>query len=90
MEEVKFINEIEKVKSKVEELNRFKVFYGIELCVSAEFTHILIIFDDAMSVTEIEDAVIECLGLKRSDWGNTEINVSEDKLKKLGHGLICR
>lgn len=80
---VKFINEIEKVKSKVEELNRFKVFYGIELCVSAEFTHILIIFDDAMSVTEIEDAVIECLGLKRSDWGNTEINVSEDKLKKL-------
>ncbi|WP_455047587.1 TrlF family AAA-like ATPase [Mogibacterium diversum] len=85
---VGFIREIEKVKNKFEELNPikgnlFKVFYGIELCVSAEFTHILIIFDDKMSVTEIEDAVISCLGLKRTDWANTEINVSEDKLKKL-------
>ncbi|ACV50627.1 SMC domain protein [Lancefieldella parvula DSM 20469] len=85
---VGFISEIEKVKNQFEELNPikgnlFKVFYGIELCVSAEFTHILIIFDDKMSVTEIEDAVIGCLGLKRNDWANTEINVSEDKLKKL-------
>lgn len=85
---VGFISEIEKVRNLFEEFdpikgNMFKVFYGIELCVSAEFTHILIIFDDKMSVTEIEDAVISCLGLKRSDWANTEINVSEDKLKKL-------
>lgn len=79
---VGFINEIEKVRKNYED-KEFKVFYGIELCVSADFTHILIIFDDKMSVTEIEDAVIGCLGLKRDKWTDTEVNVSEDKLKDL-------
>ena len=59
------------------------MFYGIELCVSSDFTHFLIIFDDKMSVTEIEDAVISYLGLQRRDWSNTTVNVSEDKLKTL-------
>lgn len=85
---VGFIREIEEVKHNFEEKDPttgkvFKVFYGIELCVSAEFTHMLIIFDDKMSVIEIEDAVIGCLGLNRKDWANTEVNVSEDKLKEL-------
>lgn len=80
---VGFISKLEEMKHKFEEKNKFKIFYGIELCVSAAFTHILIIFDDKMSVTDIEDAVISCLGLKRSEWANTEMNVSEDKLKKL-------
>ena len=80
---VGFISKVEEIKSEFEKDNEFKVFYGIELCVSAEFTHFLIIFDDKMPVTNIEDAVISCLELKRGDWRNTEINVSEDKLKKL-------
>lgn len=50
------------MKSEFEDEN-FKVFYGIELCVSSDFTHFLIIFDDKMSVTEIEDAVVSNLGL---------------------------
>lgn len=87
---VGFIEEIEKVKGKYEKDNEFKVFYGIELCVSADFTHMLIIFDDKMSVTEIEDAVISDLGLKRNDWANTEINVTEDKLKDLCMALKNR
>lgn len=77
-----FLEQIEKVKKDYEKENEFKVFYGIELCVSAEFTHILIIFDDKLTLTEIEDAIIG-IGLKRQDWGNTEVNVSEDKLKEL-------
>jgi len=79
---VGYINEIEKIKKHYEDKN-FKVFYGIELCVSADFTHFLIIFDDKMTVTEIEDAVISNLKLKRCDWSDTEINVSEDRLKEL-------
>lgn len=80
---VAFASELEEIKEKYEVENQFKVFYGIELCVSAEFTHIIIIFDDLLSVTEIEDAVIGKLGLSRSDWGNTEQCVSEDKLRDL-------
>lgn len=80
---VGYISQIEKVKEQYEEDDVFKVFYGIELCVSAEFTHIIVIFDDKMTVMEIEDAVISCLELKRDKWANTEVNVSEDKLKKL-------
>lgn len=79
---VGYISRIENVKKQYEDDN-FKVFYGIELCVSADFTHFLIIFDDKMTVTEIEDAVISNLKLKRSDWADTEINVSEDRLKDL-------
>ena len=70
------------MKSEFEDEN-FKVFYGIELCVSSDFTHFLIIFDDKMSVTEIEDAVVSNLGLLRKDWADTTINVSEDRLKTL-------
>lgn len=80
---IEFANEIEEIKKNYEEENKFKVFYGIELCVSAEFTHVIIIFDDLLSVTEIEDAVIGKLGLSRSKWGDTEHNVSEDKLRDL-------
>lgn len=79
---VGYISRIENIKKQYEDDN-FKVFYGIELCVSADFTHFLIIFDDKMTVTEIEDAVISNLKLKRSDWSDTEINVSEDRLKDL-------
>ena len=52
---VGFISKIEEVKKNYVD-DSFKVFYGIELCVSAEFTHILIIFNDALTVTQIEDA----------------------------------
>lgn len=79
---VGWISKIEEVKSEFEDEN-FKVFYGIELCVSSDFTHFLIIFDDKMSVTEIEDAVVSNLGLLRKDWADTTINVSEDRLKTL-------
>lgn len=80
---VGYIERLEKIKDQYEDEN-FKVFYGIELCVSADFTHFLIIFDDnKMTVTEIQDAVISNLKLKRSDWANTEINVSEDRLKEM-------
>lgn len=80
---VAFVSELETIKTKYEVENQFKVFYGVELCVSADFTHIIIIFDDSLSVTEIEDAVIGKLGLLRSDWGNTEKSISEDKLREL-------
>lgn len=79
---VGWIKKIDEVKSNFED-SSFKVFYGIELCVSADFTHFIIIFDDKMSVTEIEDAVVEYLGLSRTKWADTEINVSEDRLKNL-------
>lgn len=79
---VGWVKKIEEVKANFEDGN-FKVFYGIELCVSSDFTHFLIIFDDKMSVTEIEDAVISHLGLQRKDWADTTVNVSEDKLKTL-------
>lgn len=79
---VGWIGKIEEIKKKFED-ETFKVFYGIELCVSSDFTHFLIIFDDKMSVTEIEDAVIQYLGLARKDWADTTVNVSEDKLKTL-------
>ena len=79
---VGWISKLDSVKTKYEDRN-FKVFYGIELCVSSDFTHFLIIFDDKMSVQEIEDAVVGELGLQRRNWANTEVNVSEDKLKEL-------
>lgn len=80
---VAFVRKIDAVKANYEKENEFKVFYGIELCVSAEFTHFIIIFDDSLTVTQIEDAIISELGLTRDKWGDTEINISEDKLKKL-------
>lgn len=79
---VGWIRKIEEFKAEFEE-EEFKVFYGIELCVSSDFTHFLIIFDDKMTVTEIEDAVIKYLGLSRKDWADTTVNISEDKLKTL-------
>lgn len=84
---VGYIDKIEKIKSAYEENNNFKVFYGIEICVSAEFTHFLLVFDDKMTVVDIQDAVISHLGLQRRDWANTEINVSEDKLKNICDNL---
>lgn len=87
---VRFLQEIENIKSQYEEENKFKVFYGIELCVSAELTHIIIIFDDTLSITKIEDAVIAELGLPREDWNNTEKYVTEDKLKELCRTLDYR
>lgn len=80
---VGFIEKIESIKANYEKTNEFKVFYGIEVCVSAALTHILIIFNDSMGVRAIEDAVIGCLGLTRDKWGNTEVYVTEDDLKKL-------
>lgn len=47
---VGFIGKIESIKQNYEKKNEFKVFYGIEACISADFTHILIIFDDRMGV----------------------------------------
>ncbi|HCJ58516.1 MAG TPA: hypothetical protein DHV55_15005 [Clostridiaceae bacterium] len=84
---VSFLRDIEKVKANYEEENKFKVFYGIELCVSAEFTHILIIFDDILPLTTIEDAIISDLGLVRDDWNKTEVNVNEDRLGTLYNKL---
>ena len=46
-------------------------------------TPLLTQHDDKMSVQEIEDAVVGELGLQRRNWANTEVNVSEDKLKEL-------
>lgn len=79
---VGFISKIDSIKSDYEDDN-FKVFYGIELCVSAEFTHFLVIFNNTLTVTQIEDAIISDLGLKRNNWTNTEISVSEKQLKDL-------
>lgn len=79
---VGFISKIDTIKGDYEDEN-FKVFYGIELCVSAEFTHLLVIFNNTLSVTQIEDAIISDLGLKRDNWTNTEVNVSEKQLKNL-------
>lgn len=79
---VGWIGKIDQEKSAFEDKN-FKVFYGIELCVSSNFTHFLIIFDDKMTVTEIEDAVVKYIGLDRKYWADTTVNVSEDKLKTL-------
>lgn len=79
---VGWIRKIEEVKNEFED-EKFKVFYGIELCVSSDFTHFIIIFDDNMTVTQIEDAIIGKLGLERKYWADTAINVSEDKLKNL-------
>lgn len=79
---VGFISKIDSIKSDYEDDN-FKVFYGIELCVSAEFTHLLVIFNNTLTVTQIEDAIISDLGLKRDNWTNTEISVSEKQLKDL-------
>lgn len=80
---VGWVRKIEEIKTEFED-EKFKIFYGIELCVSSDFTHFLIIFDDnKMSVTEIEDAVVQYLGLARKDWADTTVNVSEDKLKTL-------
>lgn len=79
---VGYISEIDKIQNNKDTKVDIKVFYGIELCVSADFTHIIVIFDDKLSVTQIEDAVIS-LGLKRNDWADTTKNVSEDQLKNL-------
>ena len=83
---VGFISKIDEVKKNYED-NNFKVFYGIELCVSAEFTHMWIVFNDTLTVTQIEDAIISDLGLKRDNWTNTEVSVSEEQLKKLCHEM---
>lgn len=80
---VGFISKIDEIQRNEATRVNIKVFYGIELCVSADFIHIIVIFDDSLSVIEIEDAVISELELKRGDWGNTEKNVEEDKLRKL-------
>lgn len=50
---VGWLKQIQEEKGNFED-DSFKVFYGIELCVSSDFTHFLIIFDDKLSVTEIE------------------------------------
>ena len=78
---VGYISEIHKIQNSNEKVN-ITVFYGIELCVSVNFTHIIVIFDDALGIKKIEDAVIS-LGLNRNDWANTEKYVTEDKLKEL-------
>ncbi|WP_196600374.1 TrlF family AAA-like ATPase [Pectinatus frisingensis] len=86
---VDFIRKIDCLKNEYENHDdvdpekNFKVFYGIEVCVSAVFTHILIIFDDSLTITEIEDAVIRYLGIDRNSWGDTEKYISEEKLKYL-------
>ena len=85
---VEWINKIDEIKSEYETKDNkkevaFKVFYGIEICVSSDFTHFLIIFDDKMSVTEIEDAVIRYLGLPRNKWSDTTCYVTENDLKML-------
>lgn len=41
-------------------------------------THMIIIFDDKLSITQIEDAVIS-LGLKRADWADTNKIITEDQ-----------
>lgn len=83
---VGFISEIDKIQKSDDSKVAIKVFYGIELCVSADFTHMIIIFDDKLSVTQIEDAVIS-LGLKRDDWANTTKSITEDQLKSLCNEL---
>lgn len=78
---VGFISEIENLDDSTKD--GLKIFYGIELCVSADFSHILVIFDDKMNWRQIEDAVIGNLKLKRESWGDTTVNVSEERLKDL-------
>ena len=83
---VGYISKVEEIQNNKDTKVDIKVFYGIELCVSADFTHIIIIFDDKLSVTQIEDAVI-ALGLKRDKWADTTVNVTEDQLKNLCNDL---
>jgi hypothetical protein len=78
-----FLEKIETVKNKYEKENEFKVFYGIEVCVSAEFTHFIIVFNDVLTLETIKDDVVQHLGLRRESWGDTTIQVSEDKLFEL-------
>lgn len=78
-----FLEKIESIKEKYEVKNEFKIFYGIEICVSTEFTHFLIIFNDDLTLKCIEENVVQYLGLRSSNWGDTTICVSEDKLIEL-------
>ncbi|MBE6005449.1 MAG: PHP domain-containing protein [Lachnospiraceae bacterium] len=82
---VGFISKIDELEESIKD--GIKIFYGIEVCVSANFTHFLIIFDDKLKTKEIEDAVISDLGLKRDVWADTTNYVSEDNLKKLYNEL---
>lgn len=78
-----FLEKIDAVKGNYEKENEFKVFYGIEVCVSAEFTHFIIIFNDSLTLEAIKDDVVQHLGLRRENWGDTTRQVSEDKLIEL-------
>lgn len=78
---VAYISKIEALEIDVKK--DIKIFYGIELSVSAYFTHILIIFDDKLSQSQIEDAVTGNLKLKRDVWGDTTVNVTEERLEEL-------
>ena len=78
-----FLEKIDVIKNEYEEVNKFKVFYGIEVCVSADFTHFIIIFNDNLPLETIKEDVVEYLGLRRENYGNNTFMVSEDKLFKL-------
>lgn len=79
---VGYIKKLDRIKSQYED-KEFKIFYGIELCVSADLTHILVIFDDSLTVQQIEDAVVADLKLKKENWTDTEKYVTETELQHL-------
>ena len=78
---VAFMNSIDSLQE--EDKKDIKVFCGIELCVSADYAHIIVIFDDKLTTRQIEDAIIQYLQLPHDKWGDTTVNVTEDRLKDL-------
>ena len=82
---VGFISKIDELEESIR--TGIKIFYGIEVCISANLTHFLIIFDDKLKIKEIEDAVISDLGLKREVWADTTKYVTENDLKNLYNTL---
>jgi hypothetical protein len=78
---------IEKIREAAEEIkisdNKNLVVYpGVELCVSLQNIHIIIIFDPITKGSIIKNFITEC-GIKDSDLGNTLKSVSEEKLGQL-------
>ncbi len=78
---------IENIREATEKINKlenkiFVVYPGIELCVSLNHIHIIIIFDPKTEIIRIKNFITEC-GIKDSDLGNTLKTVSEEKLAQL-------
>ena len=78
---------IEKIREAADEIKRLEnkilvVYPGVELCVSLQQIHIIIIFDPKTEGSTIKNFITEC-GIKDIDLGNTLKSVPEEKLAQL-------